>query len=130
MKIKDVDRLKRITLDSLVVYDKQITANTAKAYVVFLGFLINKEIKSLKLLIKSYVQFCYKGKMIGFVIDEDLLHGESYYFSASTIDQEKDIIIRFILGDHNKFKVQVYDLSTMILGFSATILITNEKKRP
>ena len=28
MKIKDVDRLKRITLDSLVVYDKQITANT------------------------------------------------------------------------------------------------------
>jgi len=133
MKRKDLDRLKRITLDSLVVYDKQITANTAKAYVVFLGFLINREIKSLKPYIKYryHVPFQYNGKMLNFCIDEDLLYKYSTAFTASHFDHKRDIIISFrIFADnHNRFEIRVYDLSTMRLGFFATVLITNEKKR-
>ncbi len=133
MKRKDIDRLKRTTIDSLVVYDNQKAANAIKAYVVLLGFLINREIERLKPYIKYryHVPFQYNGKMLDFCIDEDLLYENSTAFTASHFDHKRDIIISFrIFADnYNRFEIRVYDLSTMRLGFFATVLIKNENKR-
>jgi len=127
MKRKDLDRLKRITIDPLV--DKQTIDNAIKTYVVFLGFLMVRELKTFKNILKNHIHFQFNGEKLDFCIDIASLNEENYSFTATSVDSKRNIIIifRFYIKNNNRFEARIYDTLTVDINYSAIIQIKKNK---
>ncbi len=123
MKRKDLDRLKRITIDPLV--DKQTIDNAIKAYVVLLGFLMVRELKTFKNILKNHIHFQFNEEKLDFCINIDSLNEENYSFTATSVDSKRNIIIifRFYIKNNNRFEARIYDTLTVDINYSAIIQI-------